>query len=857
MAKSRAPSRRSINIWPGFVDALSTLVLVFVFALIIFAIGHDVLRQRQTDQINQIISSLKNITAVADSDEALPSDLERQDFLEKTDIDRLDRLIDELLEVVIVQHQSNQRIGSVKQELEQRLQDNYDQLEKTRDELALARIRNNELSEQLGQTSNDRQSLEDERSDNRALITDLRRQVTNLSGLSTTQKSEIDQLNRRNTELLSMLGQSEESDRARAQAVRELTATRQNLESQIATSESLMLDINRRLATLLQSYSDLASDDNEIAVLLSEDNLRNNLTSGVSATSALYSRITELVETTQTRLEVLVVARDQALGRLQEAQALAIENRVVLDQRTSALNSTIGELNSTQAALESAQALADQNQAVLKRTALDLDRTLGRLSSVQEALDAAQAELEATGQASASTIATLRTEMANAIAVRESQLDAAASEIIAKNRQIASQEENLLTAEAEIKTLTEQLFGASEDIAELMVAADQSAAELNRVQAERDAVSSDLVDAFERISASEAEVSMLAAELDNFARLRRILEEQVDSLRAERTTLAGDLDDLQDLTAQLQTDLTASQQAFRELGAGASLLEAANSAIEQQLSEAYQQLTEAQKQRDLAIADKEEIQLLREQDGIALIEAETRIEAVESRLAQVLSNMDTMTQKSQSEQRQLISQAQEIQVLETQLTNAEVSLALAERAQAEAEDKRRIAEESARIAAENLALAQQVDELEEFRSEFKGLLTKVVSGQQSVQQEGDRFTLPSEILFASGSSQLSPAGQREIRRLSDVLNDLALDIPENADWILRIDGHTDKVGSASANRELSSRRAQAVSTLLINRGFPPERIAVTGFGEHQPLDDSDTEAAYRLNRRIELSLSRR
>ena len=350
---------------------------------------------------------------------------------------------------------------------------------------------------------------------------------------------------------------------------------------------------------------------------------------------------------------------------------------------------------------------------------------------------------------------------------------------------------------------------------------------------------------------------MLAAELDNFARLRRILEEQVASLRSERTTLTGDLDALRDLTAQLQSDLTTTQQAFSELSDGASVLEAANSAIEQQLSEAFDRLTEVEKERDLAIVLAEEIQLLREQDGIALIDAETRIEAVESRLAQVLSNMDTITQKSQSEQRQLISQAQEIQVLETQLTNAEVSLALAERAQAEAEEKRRIAEESARIAAENLALEQQVDELEEFRSEFKGLLTKAVSGQQSVQQEGDRFTLPSEILFASGSSQLSLAGQREIRRLSDALNDLALDIPETVDWILRIDGHTDKVGSALANRELSTRRALAVSTLLINRGFPPERIAVTGFGEHQPLDDSDTEAAYRLNRRIELSLSSR
>ena len=693
MAKSRATSRRAVNIWPGFVDALSTLVWC-LSRLIDFchrpASPHHCLDGTEQSR-NALISGSVSSRRYRDA------------------------------------QQSKERLGSAVERLEERLQNNNDQLENTRDELALIRIRNDELLEQLGQTNSARRSLQEERSDNRALITDLRRQVTNLSGLSTTQQSEIDQLNRRNTELLAMLGQSEESDRARAQAVRELTATRQNLESQIATNESLMLDINARLATLLQSYNDLANDDNEIALLLSEDNLRNNLTSGVSATSALMGVLPSLWKPPKQRLETLLVARDEAEGRLQEAQALAIENRAALDQRTSALNSTIGRLNSTQAALESAQAQADQSQAALTQRALDLDQTLGRLSSVQEALDAAQAELEATGQDSAATIANLRTEMANAIAVRESQLDAASAEIAARNRQlrdaagqIAAQEDKLLTATAEINAFKEQLFGASTEIAELMVAAEQSAAELTRVQAERDAVSSDLINAYERISASEAEVSMLAAELDNFARLRRILEEQIASLRAERTTLTGDLDALRDLTAQLQSDLTTTQQAFSELTDGASVLEAANSAIEQQLSEAFDRLTEVEKERDLAIVLAEEIQLLREQDGIALIDAETRIEAVESRLAQVLSNMDTITQKSQSEQRQLISQAQEIQVLETQLTNAEVSLALAERAQAEAEEKRRIAEESARIAAENLALEQQVDELEEFRSEFKG-----------------------------------------------------------------------------------------------------------------------------------------
>ena len=832
MAKSRVSSRRAVNIWPGFVDALSTLVLVVVFALMIFVIAQQVL------------------TAALDETQQSRNALNER--------------VSELTADIETAQQSKDRLSSAVERLEQRLQTNNDQLENTRDELALIRIRNDELLEQLGQTNSARRSLQEERSDNRTLISSLRRQVTNLSDLSTTQQSEIGQLNRRNTELLSMLGQSEESDRARAQAVQELNATRQNLESQIATNESLMLDINTRLATLLQSYNDLSGDENEVALLLSEDNLRDNLTSGVSATSALYGRITELVETTQTRLETLLVARDEAMGRLQEAQALAIENRATLDQRTSALNTTIGQLNTAQAALDAAQAQADQDQAALAQRAVDLDQTIGRLTSVQAALDAAQVELEASSQDSAATIASLRTEMASAIAVRESQLDAASAEIATRNRQlrnaasqIAAQEDELLTASAEISAFKEQLFGASTEIAQLMVEAEKSAAELSKAQTERDAVSADLIAAYERISASEAEVSMLAAELDNFARLRRILEEQVASLRTERTTLSTDLDALRDLNAQLQSELTTTKQAFSDLSDGASVLEAANSAIEQQLSEAFKRLTEVENERDLAIVLAEEAQLLRQQDGIALIDAETRIEAVEGQLARMLLNLDTVTQKSQSEQRQLISQAQEIQVLQTQLTNAELSLALAERAQAEAEEKRRIAEESARIAAENLALEQQVDELEEFRSEFKGLLTKAVSGQQSVQQEGDRFTLPSEILFASGSSQLSPAGRLEIRRLSDALNDLALDIPDTVDWILRIDGHTDKVGGASENWQLSTRRALAVSTLLINRGFPPERLAVTGFGEHQPLDDSDTEAAYRLNRRIELSLSSR
>ena len=127
---------------------------------------------------------------------------------------------------------------------------------------------------------------------------------------------------------------------------------------------------------------------------------------------------------------------------------------------------------------------------------------------------------------------------------------------------------------------------------------------------------------------------------------------------------------------------------------------------------------------------------------------------------------------------------------------------------------------------------------------------------------GERFVLPSEVLFPSGAATLGAQGLIEIQRVADILLDIAADLPGDIDWVLRIDGHTDKqpIGANSAfgsNWRLSTERALAVSDFLIQRGFPAERLAVTGFGEFQPLVDEDSAEAYRQNRRIELRLTQR
>ena len=126
---------------------------------------------------------------------------------------------------------------------------------------------------------------------------------------------------------------------------------------------------------------------------------------------------------------------------------------------------------------------------------------------------------------------------------------------------------------------------------------------------------------------------------------------------------------------------------------------------------------------------------------------------------------------------------------------------------------------------------------------------------------GDRFVFQSEVLFESGSAELGAEGQVQLAKLADTLIDISADIPADIPWILRIDGHTDRIPIATAqfpsNWELSTSRAISVARFLVGRGLPADRVAATGFAEYQPLDPRDDEIAYRRNRRIELKLTER
>ncbi len=157
------------------------------------------------------------------------------------------------------------------------------------------------------------------------------------------------------------------------------------------------------------------------------------------------------------------------------------------------------------------------------------------------------------------------------------------------------------------------------------------------------------------------------------------------------------------------------------------------------------------------------------------------------------------------------------------------------------------------------AAEKNVREISTYRSEFFGRLRKVLGDHPDIRIVGDRFVLQSEILFPSGSAELGPDGQSTLTQLAQTLKEVAKKIPANVDWMLRVDGHTDRVPiktwAYESNWDLSTARATAVVKFLVRLGLAPKHLAATGFGEYRALDPRDDEFANRRNRRIEFKLT--
>jgi chemotaxis protein MotB len=264
-----------------------------------------------------------------------------------------------------------------------------------------------------------------------------------------------------------------------------------------------------------------------------------------------------------------------------------------------------------------------------------------------------------------------------------------------------------------------------------------------------------------------------------------------------------------------------------------------------------------------------EDQLVNLQSSLANVESER------SRLQQLLSQgtgssnaanarLGDLTNQLNQEKQVSTRAMSQIELLNQQIAALRAQIAAVEQALQASESKdqasqTQIADLGRRL---NVALAQRVQELNRYRSDFFGRLREILSDRENIRIVGDRFVFQSEVLFPVGGNELDPAGKVEMDKLAAALLDLAKEIPAEINWVLRVDGHTDNSPLSGSGRyrdnwELSSARATSVVKYLISRGVPANRLVAAGFGEFQPIAAGDTPDARNQNRRIELKLTER
>lgn len=199
---------------------------------------------------------------------------------------------------------------------------------------------------------------------------------------------------------------------------------------------------------------------------------------------------------------------------------------------------------------------------------------------------------------------------------------------------------------------------------------------------------------------------------------------------------------------------------------------------------------------------------------------------------------------------------QQISALRRQLATLEAALDASE--QRDKESQAQIADLGKRL---NAALAQKVQELAKYRSEFFGRLREILGNRPDIEIVGDRFVIQSEILFGSGSAELNPSGEAQLRQITQAVLEISKQIPDDISWVIRIDGHTDSqpihTAQFPSNWYLSSARAIAVVNFMAKEGVDPSHLVAAGFGEYQPLAKGNSPEALKRNRRIEFKLTER
>lgn len=383
--------------------------------------------------------------------------------------------------------------------------------------------------------------------------------------------------------------------------------------------------------------------------------------------------------------------------------------------------------------------------------------------------------------------------------------------------------------------LAQRLLGQDEALTELRLEINELTSLLNMEREENDALSLKRQQLQIALDESYANALSLEDRLASMEKALLILEDEKLSLLAERDALASDKNTLTVSRDSLEAE-TAKLIAERDL-----LIE---------------KIAEMQTNIDgltTRIATAEE----------AEASANTEISDLEARLANMEDRIATLLTERDQSKRDLSASRNEILEMTTAMLALQQRL---EQLQALLDEKTTEAREAKQVTANltrqlNEALSNKVAELTRFRSDFFGRLREVLKYRTDIKIVGDRFVFQSEVLFEQGSADIGQQGEKQLDELASALMQLTEQIPDDIDWILQVDGHTDNLPiyttEFSDNWELSTARAVSVVRYLVKSGIDPKRMAANGYGEFQPIDPADTPEARSNNRRIEFKLTSR
>ena len=786
MALSRRTGHRfQASIWPGFVDAMTGLLLVLMFVLTIFMVVQFVLRETITGQENELNLLSAEIAAIA---EALGLEQEKVSAL-KGEVGALTSTLSDTQTELMAQANLIDQLTF--------------QRDSTQQQLVSAQAKITSFEAQVA-------GLLKTQSEKTA-------QIADLEGEKSLLMSQQEALNLALATARSEIDKSVEEARRKAAERDALEALIASLKTENSDQKSFLNQQSADLQALQQRLS--AEEEARLLEAAAAQALRKKLENADAELTAMSLALEEqrrAAEETLTMLAAAKAAQELVAARLQDsvlalnaAQLQLADRDQDIQRLQSKVADSIAELDQTEVALAAALA----RQVLLEDQIAALQRQRAQLEIQERTLSQTQAQ-------QADAIKRLQTALTNSEKSRtESQDNQSSALELAKALQaqlsaalagVAQAEDARALLQAKVDSTTKELDAAMSEAA--TQAANQAAAQAAQIaQAETAKASLE-----ENLAAALA--AKLAAETD----MNKVAAQLKAALAAK---LAAD----QDLAAQLDAR---EQQKILLQQAQQTLLDKS-----QELQKSDAQLLKAERQ---AAALNQQVTALRQQ------------------LAKVSDLLEI------SEEKDVESQAQ-LQNLGNRL-NAALARAASEqrrRLKLEEAERQRLEAEKLKLEAERDLLASQAEDLAKYKSEFFGSLRILLADQVGVRIVGDRFVFSSEVLFAPGAAELSRLGQSEIVKVGSILNKIMSEIPQNIDWIIRVDGHTDDqplsgTGEFKDNWELSQARALSVVKFMISQlNIPADRLAANGFAEFQPVNTANTAQARSQNRRIELKLTER